>query len=61
MIPNAKVKWRTSDYAATVGADGTVEGRSIGDTQVIAEAGEYNKRFVINVLDWRKTKKARRR
>ncbi|MEE2900844.1 MAG: Ig-like domain-containing protein [Myxococcota bacterium] len=61
VIPDAKVKWRTSDYAATVGADGTVEGRSIGDTQVIAEAGEHNKRFVINVLDWRKTKKSRRR
>ena len=61
VIPDAEVKWRTSDYAATVGADGTVEGRSLGDTQVIAEAGQHNKRFVINVLDWRKEKKKSRR
>lgn len=61
VIPDAKVKWRTSDYAATVGPDGTVEGRSLGDTQVIAEAGQHHKRFVINVLDWRKTKKKKRK
>ena len=61
VIPDAKVKWRTSDYAATVGPDGTVEGRSLGDTQVIAEAGQHHKRFVINVLDWRKEKKKKRR
>jgi hypothetical protein len=61
VIPDAKIKWRTSDYAATVGADGTVEGRSLGDTQVIAESGQHHKRFVINVLDWRKEKKKSRR
>ena len=47
--------------AATVGPDGTVEGRSLGDTQVIAESGQHHKRFVINVLDWRKVKKKSRR
>lgn len=61
VIPDAKVKWRTSDYAATVTPTGEVEGRSIGDTQVIAEAGDEHTRFVINVLDWKKEKKKRRR
>jgi hypothetical protein len=59
VIPDAKVKWRTSDFAATIMPDGELEGRSIGDTQVIAEAGPKNARFTINVKDWKPEKKRR--
>lgn len=54
LIPDAKVSWRTSDYAATVSVTGEVEGRAIGDTQVIAESGNKSDRFNIDVLDWKK-------
>lgn len=57
LVPDAKVNWRTSDYAATVSPTGEVEGRSIGDTQVVAEAGTKNARYEVIVLDWRKGKK----
>jgi hypothetical protein len=60
VIPDAKVNWRTSDYAATVSPTGEVEGRSIGDTQVVAEAGSKNARYDIVVLDWKKSAQARR-
>jgi hypothetical protein len=53
-VPDAKVKWRTSDYAATVSMTGELEGRAIGDTQLIAEAGPKNTRMEILVLDWKK-------
>lgn len=53
-IPDAKVNWRTSDFAATVSPTGEVEGRSIGDTQVVAEAGGKVARYEVLVLDWRK-------
>ncbi len=61
VIEGAKVKWRCSDYAATVTMTGELEGRAIGDTQVIAEAGPALTRFNVNVLDWKKEKKKRRR
>ncbi|MFO0723535.1 MAG: Ig-like domain-containing protein [Myxococcota bacterium] len=54
IIPDAKVSWRCSDYAATVSVTGEVEGRAIGDTQVIAESGSKIDRFTIDVLDWKK-------
>ena len=61
VIPDAKVKWRTSGWAATVTPTGEVEGRAIGDTQVIAEVRSKRDRFKIIVLDWKKEKRRRRR
>jgi hypothetical protein len=59
VIPDAKVKWRTSDYAATVTMTGELEGRAIGDTQLILEAGPKLARMDILVLDWKKGAKQR--
>ncbi|MCC7382918.1 MAG: Ig-like domain-containing protein [Deltaproteobacteria bacterium] len=53
-IADAKIEWRTSDYAATVSPTGEVEGRAIGDTQVIAEADGKVARYEVIVLDWKK-------
>lgn len=53
-IQGAKVRWRTSDYAATVTGDGEVEGRAMGDTQLVVEADSKTARFQIVVLDWKK-------
>jgi hypothetical protein len=61
VIPDAKAKWRTSSYAATVGIDGTVEGRAIGEAQLVVEAGNHNARFSLRVLDWKKPARKRRR
>lgn len=61
VIEDAKVRWRTSDWAATITMTGELEGRAIGDTQVVAEAGPALTRFTVNVLDWKKEKKKRRR
>jgi len=57
LVPDAKVAWRCSDYAATVSVTGEVEGRAIGDTQIIAEAGVLIDRYTVNILDWPKGKK----
>ena len=56
-----KIKWRTSDYAATIAINGELEGRSIGDTQVVLEVGDIHTRFVVKVKDWRKPKRKKRR
>jgi len=56
-IEGAKVTWRTSDYAATVYPNGEVEGRAIGDTDVIAEAGIKRGKLNVKVLDWRPGKR----
>ena len=61
IIEDAKVKWRTSSFAATVGVDGTVEGRAIGEAQLVVEAGSHNARFSLRVLDWKKPTRKRRR
>ena len=61
VIPDAKVKWRTSSYAATVGVNGEVEGRAIGEAQLVVEAGSHNARFSLRVLDWKKPTRKRRR
>jgi hypothetical protein len=53
VIPDAKVTWRTSDHAASVSITGEVEGRAIGDTDVIAEVGAQRARMNVKVLDWR--------
>jgi hypothetical protein len=53
-IPDAKVKWRTSDYAATISMTGELEGRAIGDTQVVLEAAGKTARIDVLVLDWKK-------
>ena len=61
VIEDAKVKWRTSSFAATVGVDGTVEGRAIGEAQLVLESGSHNARFSLRVLDWKKPTRKRRR
>jgi hypothetical protein len=45
VVPDAKVTWRTSDFAATVTVTGEVEGRAMGDTQIVAEVGALNDRY----------------
>lgn len=54
VVPDAKVTWRTSDYAATISVTGEVEGRAIGDTQIVAEVGSLNARYTVLILDWAK-------
>jgi hypothetical protein len=54
VIPDAKVKWRTTNFAATVAVNGELEGRAIGDTQLVAEAGAKTARINVAVLDWKK-------
>lgn len=54
VVPDAKVTWRTSDYAATVSVTGEVEGRAMGDTQIVAEVGALNDRYTVVILDWAK-------
>lgn len=54
VVPDAKVTWRTSDFAATVTVTGEVEGRAMGDTQIVAEVGALNDRYTVVILDWAK-------
>lgn len=61
VVPDAKVKWRNSGWAATVAVDGEVEGRAIGEGQLVAESGPAVDRFTLKVLDWRKENRPKRR
>lgn len=54
VIEDAKVLWRTNGFAATVAPNGEVEGRAIGETQLVAESGLLTARHDLNVLDWKK-------
>lgn len=56
VIPDAKARWRSSSWAATVTDTGEVEGRAIGNTQIIVEAGPATDRMDLEVLDWVKGK-----
>ena len=58
VLKDAKVKWSTSNWAATVTPTGLVEGRAIGTVQVVAEneKGEVD-RFDMEVTDWDKRKR----
>jgi Big-like domain-containing protein len=57
VIPDAKVHWRSSSFAATVTDTGEVEGRAIGTTQLVVEAEKALDRFDLEVLDWEKGKR----
>lgn len=57
VIPNAKVRWRSASYAVTVTDTGEIEGRAIGNAQVIAEAARASDRIDLEVLDWEKGKR----
>jgi hypothetical protein len=56
-IENAKVHWRANSYAVTVTDDGEVEGRAIGNAELVAEAAKALARFDLEVLDWEKGKR----
>ncbi len=59
-LPDARVAWESTTWAATVAVDGEVEGRSIGKTTIVATAAErVSARVELTVTDW--PKKARRR
>lgn len=59
VIPNAKARWRSSSYAATVTDTGEVEGRALGTATIMVSAGPGNDRVDIEVLDWEKGKAPR--
>lgn len=62
VIEDAKVDWRASSFAVTVTPTGEVESRAIGTAQVIAEADNGSvARVDIEVTDWNKKKRRRRR
>lgn len=56
VISDAKTRWRSTSWAATVTDTGEVEGRAIGNTQIIVEAGPAIDRLDLEVLDWVKGK-----
>jgi uncharacterized protein YjdB len=56
-IETAKVRWRSSSYAATVTDGGELEGRAIGTAQIVVEAANATDRMDIEVLDWTPPKK----
>ena len=61
VIPDAKIKWISSSWAATVAPDGEVEGRAIGTAQIVAEAKNGKKaRIELEVVDWKKPAKKKR-
>lgn len=59
VIPDAKVRWRSSSFAVTVTDGGEVEGRAIGNAQLVAESGPATARLEVEVLDWPKGKAPR--
>jgi len=54
-----KLHWKNVGWAATIAINGEVEGRAIGEGQLLAEAGELSGRLKIEVLDWKPEKKRR--
>lgn len=62
VIEDAEIAWESTTYAATVGVDGTVEGRAIGKTTIIASAKNGDSDSVeMKVTDWPRQKRRRRR
>ncbi len=62
VIEGAKIRWSSSSWAATVTPTGEVEARSIGTTQIVAEAANGSTvRWDISVEDWKKPARRRRR
>ena len=62
VIEDAKIKWNSTSYAATVTITGEMEGRSMGKTQIEAEASNgATARVNVDVGDWKKKKRRRRR
>jgi hypothetical protein len=57
VIADAKTHWRSSSFAATVTDTGEVEGRAIGNTQIVVEASKAADRLDLEVLDWEKGKR----
>lgn len=61
VIEGAKIRWSSSSWAATVTPTGEVEARSIGTTQVVAEADNGSTvRWDLSVEDWKKPARRRR-
>ncbi len=61
VVKDAKIKWSTSNYAATIGVGGTLEGRAIGTVQVVAETKNgLTDQVELMVTDWAKKKRRRR-
>jgi hypothetical protein len=54
VIPDAKTRWKSSSYAATITDTGEIEGRAMGSTTVTVEAGPARDRVDLEVLDWPK-------
>lgn len=55
VMPDAKIRWSTSNYAATVTPNGEAEGRAIGAVQVVAENRRGDAvRWDVSVTDWAK-------
>lgn len=62
VIEDAEVKWESTTWAATIGVDGEAEGRAIGKTTIIASAENGDSESLeIEVIDWKKKKRRRRR
>lgn len=52
-IEDAEIRWSSTTYAATIDPDGKLEGRAIGNTEVIAEYGRATPDQVeLFVTDW---------
>ncbi|MBK8010676.1 MAG: Ig-like domain-containing protein [Deltaproteobacteria bacterium] len=60
VIEDAKVRWRSTGYAVSVTPEGEVEGRAIGNTQLVAEAKGQTARIDVRVVDWRPKGRASR-
>lgn len=55
VMPEAKIRWSTSNWAATVTPAGLVEGRAMGTVQITAENKKGDTvRWEAKVIDWAK-------
>lgn len=60
-LEDARVRWRSTSYVATVTITGEVEGRAIGTGQVVVEAKNgASARVDVEVGDWPKGRRRRR-